>query len=44
MMFRGIPPKHQLTLRFDRPFLFAIRHVATGALIFVGRVANPGKD
>ena len=39
---RGIPPQPQLTLRYDRPFLFAIRHVATGAPLFVGRVAEPG--
>jgi len=25
----------------DRPFLFAIRHQATGALLFVGRVGDP---
>ncbi|AUX20739.1 proteinase IV [Sorangium cellulosum] len=29
------------TIRFDRPFLFFIRDHATGAILFVGRVANP---
>jgi len=25
----------------DRPFLFAIHHVASGTLLFVGRMADP---
>ncbi|KYF58626.1 serine protease [Sorangium cellulosum] len=29
------------TIHFDRPFLFFIRDHATGAILFVGRVANP---
>ena len=28
--------------RADRPFLFAIRHVPTGAVLFLGRVTDPG--
>ena len=28
--------------RADRPFLFLIRHRATGTLLFVGRVMDPG--
>ncbi len=28
-------------VRFDRPFIFAIRDVPTGAILFLGRVANP---
>jgi serpin B len=33
----GKPP----TLRVDRPFLFAIRDVPTGAVVFLGRVSDP---
>lgn len=29
------------TIRFDRPFLFFIRDHATGAILFIGRVADP---
>lgn len=29
------------TMRLDRPFLFAIRDRATGAILFLGRVADP---
>ena len=30
-----------VTLRVDRPFLFALRDVPTGAVLFLGRVADP---
>jgi serpin B len=30
-----------VTVVADRPFLFAVQHVATGASLFVGRVADP---
>ncbi len=30
-----------VTLVVDRPFLFVIRHQATGAILFVGRVVSP---
>jgi len=33
----SMPP----TVRADRPFLFAIREVQTGTLLFLGRVADP---
>jgi serpin B len=33
------PPPVDITV--DRPFLFAVRHVRTGAPLFVGRVVNP---
>ena len=35
-----IPPKTALFIA-DRPFLFVIRHNATGTPLFVGRVSNP---
>ena len=34
-------PGESLTVVADRPFLFAVRHVETGAPLFVGRVADP---
>lgn len=34
-----VPP----TFRADRPFLFVIRHDATGIILFVGRVADPSR-
>lgn len=30
-----------IEVRVDRPFVFAIRDVLTGALLFVGRVTHP---
>jgi serpin B len=35
------PLEGPLTLVVDRPFVFAIRDDATGALLFLGRMANP---
>ncbi|WP_437782562.1 serpin family protein [Sorangium sp. So ce1097] len=31
------------TIRFDRPFLFFIRDIATGAILFVGSVVDPSR-
>ena len=33
-----------INMHFDRPFLFAIRNVSTGALLFMGRVADPAAE
>jgi serpin B len=35
------PPEPQVVVRADRPFLYAIRHRSTGAVLFVGRVMDP---
>jgi serpin B len=34
-------PSEPLTVRVDRPFLFALRDVPTGATLFLGRVGDP---
>lgn len=34
-------PVEPVALRVDRPFLFALRDVPTGALLFLGRVSDP---
>jgi serpin B len=34
-------PTEVITLTIDRPFLFALRDRATGAILFLGRVADP---
>jgi serpin B len=34
-------PAEPVTLRVDRPFLFALRDVPTGAVLFLGRVGDP---
>ena len=37
----SLPPEPDLTIVADRPFLWAIVHQGTGALLFVGRLVNP---
>lgn len=44
MGLRGAPPPDEATLRFDRPFLIAIRHVRIGAILFLARVAEPESE
>ena len=41
MFTTSMPPPPDLTIVADRPFLWAIVHQATGALLFVGRLVNP---
>ena len=42
LVFRkSLPPPPDLTIVADRPFLWAIVHQDTGALLFVGRLVDP---
>jgi len=34
-------PRKTITLRLDHPFLFVLRDVETGAVLFMGRVVDP---
>ena len=37
----GPSPIKRITLRLDRPFLFFVRDVETGAVLFMGRITDP---
>ena len=37
----GHAPEEPKVFKADHPFIFLIRHNATGAVLFMGRVANP---
>jgi serpin B len=39
---RSMPAEPQVKVTIDRPFIFLIRDIGTGAILFVGRVMNPG--
>lgn len=41
VMRAGSAPQVDVTLTIDRPFIFALRDTETGALLFLGRVADP---
>jgi len=42
VMERLAVPEEPVTFTVDRPFLFFIRDIETGAILFIGRVVNPG--
>jgi serine protease inhibitor len=35
------PPPPPIEVKVDRPFLYAIQHVPSGACLFIGRVIDP---
>jgi serpin B len=39
----AVMPGQEKTFRADRPFILAIRHKASGAILFLGRVANTAR-
>jgi serpin B len=41
VMRAGSAPPKPVELRVDRPFLFALRDVPTGAILFLGRIVEP---
>jgi serpin B len=43
MGLTAVPPP-PLEVTIDRPFIFLIRDIETGAVLFVGRVLNPASE
>ena len=42
MLAGSAPVAKAATVHVDRPFIFAVRDTATGAILFLGRVVDPG--
>jgi len=42
VIMREEAPDQQAEVTINRPFIFLIRDIETGAILFVGRVMNPG--
>jgi serpin B len=42
IMMKSALPEPGVEMTVDRPFLFIIRDTGTGAILFIGRVENPG--
>jgi serpin B len=40
----GGPPPETIELRFDHPFLFALRDIESGAVLFLGAVGDPSSN
>jgi serpin B len=41
MGLKSMPTGEPIEVKIDRPFLFVIRDVQTGAMLFFGRVVQP---
>jgi serpin B len=44
IMYYGSSREDPVVFRADRPFLYLIRHRDTGAILFLGRLVNPGTE
>jgi serpin B len=43
VMMKSGPPKALVSFRADRPFVFLVRDLPTGTILFLGRLTEPGK-